>query len=294
MVGRYVAEVPAGLASILPATSIGLLHAEGPPAERKFGMYYVLTRSAGGVLPTNTLLQPFLNARMPDGVGMTFDEEMVGWYMAGAEIPQKDEKPDGATTCSFKLRLTVRDLNEFIEGAAHEAQADGMLQFGSFDGFSPAIIRIDPKRSTFQYLTVNPETREAEMRYNLYYRGLDGRLFRLLGRKFMQKDRPAGKDALTEVLEDYTTLFYSVGEQNTDGSWKSLGAGVLRFRTFEDLPAVGNLAGFLRSFNVTGTDDPLLRIQGQMRFLAFTAQFVQREYDPLALPATQPAAGGTH
>jgi hypothetical protein len=39
------------------------------------------------------------------------------------------------------------------------------------------------------------------------------------------------------------------------------------------------------SFQVTGTDDPLMQFQARMRFLAFTAQFVQREYDPLALPA---------
>lgn len=294
MVGRYVVEVPAGLAAVLPATSIGVLHAEGAPADRKFGMYYALTRSAGGVLPSNTLLEPFLDMRLPDGVGMTFDEEMVGWYLPGGGVPDKDEKPEGATTCSFNLRMTVRDLNEFIEGAAHEAQADGMIQFGSFDGFSPAIIRADPKRSSFQYLVVNPDTREAEMRYNLYFHGLDGRLFRLLGKKFMQKNRQGGPDALREVLEDYTTLFHSVEEQTPSGAWNQLGGGVLRFRTFEDLPALGNLAGFLRSFNVTGTGDPLMRLQGQMRFLAFTAQFVQREYDPLALPITLPAAGGTN
>jgi cholesterol oxidase len=281
MVGRYVTQIPEGLAQVLPATSVGVLHSEGPPAERKFGFYYVLTRSVGGVLPTNTLLEPFLNVRLPDGLGMTFDEEMVGWYLAGGSVPAEDERPAGATDCSFRLRMTIADVNEFIEGAAHEAEADGMLRFGTFDGFTPAIIRVDPKRSTFQYLAVNPDTGEAEMRYNLYFRGLDGRWFRLLGKKFMQKDRPPGPDAIGEVLQDYTTLFYAVGKQTDAGDWTDLGAGVLRFRTFEDLPALGNLAGFLRSFNVTGTDDPLLKVQGQMRFLAFTAQFVQREYDPL-------------
>lgn len=292
MVGRYVTEVAPGLAPLLPATSIGLLHTEGPASQRKFGMYYMLTRTAGGVLPTNPFLRPFLDARLPDGLGMTFDEEMVGWYLEGGGVPSSTDEPPGATNCGFKLRLTVRDLNEFIDGAAHEAQADGMLEFGAFDGFSPAFIRVDPRLSTFQYLTVDPDTREAQMRYNLYFRGLDGRLFRFFGRKFMQKNKPAGPDALGEVLEDYTTLFYSVSRQTDSGDWVELGGGVLRFRTFEDLPAVGNLAGFLRSFNVTGTSDPLLRIQGQMRFLAFTAQFVQREYDPLALPARTPATAG--
>jgi hypothetical protein len=56
--------------------------------------------------------------------------------------------------------------------------------------------------------------------------------------------------------------------------------GVDRF--IDDVAAVGSLTDFLRSFKVTGTNDPLLQLQGQMRFLAFTGQFVLLEYDPLA------------
>ena len=53
---------------------------------------------------------------------------------------------------------------------------------------------------------------------------------------------------------------------------------------------MGNLAGFLTSFQVTGTGDPVMQFQARMRFIAFTAQFVQREYDPLAFGG--PHAGG--
>ena len=48
------------------------------------------------------------------------------------------------------------------------------------------------------------------------------------------------------------------------------------------LAAVGNLAAFLTSFQITGISDPVIQFQARMRFLAFTGQFVQREYDPLA------------
>jgi hypothetical protein len=44
---------------------------------------------------------------------------------------------------------------------------------------------------------------------------------------------------------------------------------------------VENLAGFLGSFQITGTSDPTIQFQARMRFIAFTAQFVQREFDPL-------------
>ena len=49
----------------------------------------------------------------------------------------------------------------------------------------------------------------------------------------------------------------------------------------ENLAAVGNLAAFLTSFQITGISDPVIQFQARMRFLAFTGQFVQREYDPL-------------
>jgi len=52
-------------------------------------------------------------------------------------------------------------------------------------------------------------------------------------------------------------------------------------RTFEDLAATGSLASFLTSFRITGTNDPMIQLQARMRFIAFTAQFVEREYDPL-------------
>lgn len=292
MIGKYVTGVPEGVANLLPATSVGILHGEGDAAGRRFGMYYILTRrtEAAG-LPASPLARPFLEARTPDGVGMTFDEEMNGWYAPGVTTPRRGiAQPDNATSCTFRLRLTVADLNEFIEGAAHEARARGSIEFGAFDGFAPAIYRCFERDSYFQYLRVNPETKEAEMVYHLEFLSTDGRRFVFEGRKFMQKDGTVGEAGVAEVLEDYTTLFYTVSSAQPGGTQDALGGGVLRFRTFEDLPALGNLTGFLRSFTVTGTDDPLIRIQGQMRFLAFTAQFVQREYDPLALPV----AGGAN
>ncbi len=38
-------------------------------------------------MPTNSLWQPLLDAQLPDGVGLTFDEQMVGWYFPGKSTP---------------------------------------------------------------------------------------------------------------------------------------------------------------------------------------------------------------
>jgi Choline dehydrogenase and related flavoproteins len=296
MVGKYVMDLPPGISSLFPAASLGLLHVEEEPRHR-FGFYYTLTRTDQATTPSNRLLEPFLNVHLPAGLGMTFDEEMVGWYWPGkgttasqgsdrreiaARIPRQG-RPDGAFQCSFKLRMTVRDLNEFIEGAAHEAGAKGTISFENFEG-SPAMFEIDESRSRFHYLIRNEATGEAEMRYVLYFQTPDGRRFLFDGRKYMQKDERIGERGIREALEDFTTLYCHVSELREDGTptTEAAGEGLLKFKTFEDIAAVQNLAGFLRSFKVTGTSDPLLQLQGQMKFFAFTAQFVQREYDPLA------------
>jgi hypothetical protein len=68
-----------------------LFHSE---AGGLFGFNRTLTRAAGAELPTNTLLQAFLDAQLPDRIGMTFDEEMVG--CSSPEPPRRN--PDARAT----------------------------------------------------------------------------------------------------------------------------------------------------------------------------------------------------
>lgn len=297
MVGKWVTTLPAGGPPPVIA-SVGLLHTEEDAGGRaRVGFYYTLSRAVQDRFPTNRLLAPLLDVHLPAGLGMRFDEEMAGWYFpdqppdppgrAGGlalrhRIPARGAPP-GAVPCAFDLRLSVADLNEFIEGAAHEARPSGSIRFQSFGGISPATFTIDSGRSAFNYLRVNAQTAEAEMRYHLEFADTDGRRFLLDGRKYMQKDERGGWRGLFEILDDYTTLYCELFELRGDGA-TAIGSALLKFRTFEDLAAAGSLAEFLRSFTVTGTSDPLLQLQARMRFIAFTAQFVQQEYDPLAPP----------
>jgi hypothetical protein len=262
LVGRWVA----GLDIPPPVASLGIFHRV--PGTNQFGFYYLLRRKQAGKIPTTTLLSPLLDTQLPEGVGLTFDEQMVG------------------SNATFSVRMHIDDINEFVDGSEHEARLEGAVRFASFLGQSDVTYPIDSRRSFFNYLRVNPATGEAEMRYYLEFSTPDGRLFSLEGVKFMQRDRSGDPG---ELLADYTTLFTNVYEHTLVDKTKIL-EDTLKFQTFEDLAAVGNLAGFLKSFRVTGTDDPRLQLMAQMRFHAFTAQFVQREYDPLALPVT--AGGG--
>jgi hypothetical protein len=296
MVGKYMTAVPSMLAPLVSNSSLGLFHSE---AGGQFGFYYVLTRAASAELPTNTLLRPFLDVQLPDGVGMTFDEEMVGWYFPAVSTPGPGREgdltiaqripasgnPTGAVTCRFNVRMTVRDVNEFVDGYEHEASLKGTISFGDFGGHAAAQFTIDDTRSNFHYLRVNPQTGEAEMRYHIEYADTAGQRYALVGVKYMQKT--SGEQTIRDLLGDYTTLFTHVYRLAADGTQSEMGTGYMKFRTFEDFAAVSNFAGFLNSFQITGTADPVVQLQARLRFIAFTAQFMQREYDPLGLPASQ-------
>ncbi len=279
LVGKYMTSLPPVISNLLGTQNLGLFHSQ---ADGKFGMYYVLTRAAAE-LPGNTVLSPFLNVQLPDGIGMTFDEEMVGSYH-----PAEAADATLQAACKFNARMVIRDVNEFVDGYQHEASIQGTISFGDFDHRGPAVFAIDESASRFHYLRMNRAT--AEARDELPHRVRGGGWPALLPRRH-QVHAEGLEQIRGELLADYTTLFCDVS-----GSGRDLGKGVLKFRTFEDLAAVGSLARFLTSFQITGTSDPLVQFQARMRFLAFTGQFVQREYDPLGWPGATPAktlkAGG--
>jgi cholesterol oxidase len=294
MVGKYTTASPPVLQEIFGPQSLGLFHQEtssgGTP---QFSLYYTLRRSQLTGMPATGFLAPLLDIRLPDGLGMTFDEEMEGYYFPGVSLPAgrtgdlqingripTSGKPAGASEFSFQATMNVRDLNEFFENPEHEAELSGTVHFGDWRGKGEATFVVDPRKSTFNYLRVNPATGETEMGYQFYFADREKKEYLLLGRKYLQKDERGGIAGIREILEDYTTLYCHVREVATG---KELGVGRLKFKTFETPEAVGSLLSFLLSFRVTGTGNPILKAQAQLRFLALTNQFVMREYDPLAV-----------
>src|SRR5262249_53140339 len=145
--------------------------------------------------------------------------------------------------------------------------------------------------SRFHYLRVNKATGETQMVYHIEFAAHDGRRFTFEGVKYMQRDTTGGTRNIPEILQDYTTLYCHVYE-TTNGEPRETGTALLRFRTFENLAAVANLAGFLTSFQVSGTTDAAIQLQARLRFLAFTGQFVTREYDPLGFGTAVGEAAG--
>ena len=303
LIGRWVLDAPEGVAAWIPEGSLGIFHVEGQSDDRKkLGFYYLLSRTETGGFPANRLLKPFLDIRLPDGLGIVFDEEMTGYYFPGQftsgsgreadlelarRIPASGN-PENSADCSVRLRMAAKDLNEFIDGAEHEAQVSGEISFGQFEGRNSVIFQINDRRSFFNLYKVNPSSGEAEMLYRLEFNTESGQRFSFEGTKYTQRDSSGGFSGLKEVLEDHTTLYCHVYKYIDDRK-EECGTAYLKFRTFQDLTALQDLISFLYSFRITGpgADSPRIQLQGKMRFLAFIAQFVQREYDPLS-PETSP------
>jgi hypothetical protein len=118
------------------------------------------------------------------------------------------------------------------------------------------------------------------MVYRLCFRNSKNQEYLFLAHKYLQRDPTEQIAGIREILHDYTTAYCHLTEL---ASSKELGAALLKFQTFENLEAVGSFAHFIESFTVTGTDDPLIKAQAQLRFLAFTNQFIMSEYEPLSV-----------
>jgi hypothetical protein len=283
LVGKHVTELPEGLSRLIPAGSLGLLHAEAAAEGRtRLGFYYLLTRAAEGEKPPG-IFDALLDSRLPAGIGMSFDEVMEGDLEGAA--------------CRAELKIEIPDLAMFLADSAHEAKCSGTLTFAPLPGGAAGTFTIDARRSRLEYLRVNDATGEAEIAYDLEFTA-GGRRLLFEGRKYLRKDVAGGLRAAAEVLEDYTTLHVRVLEAEAasaaeagagtaavdrSGAKREIGHGVLRFRTFEDAAATGNLADFLVSLRVTGTNDPDLKTRARLAFLGLTARFVQQEYDPASI-----------
>lgn len=293
MLGRYTTAAPPVLRDLFGPGSLGLFHLDRTSAGgEQFSFYYTLTRSTQDEMPKSVFLEPLLDIRLPDGISMAFDEQMTGFYFPGflpdpteeadrtieARVPASG-RPEGGVDCSFQVEIGIRDMNEFLENPEHEASIKGTIQFGAFLGQGASTFKVDPDRSSFNYLRKNPQTGTTEMRYQIYFQDAQGKDYLFLARKYLRRDPHQPAAGVQEILHDYTTAY---GHLSDADSGKELGAGLLTFKTFENLAAVESCAAFIRSFRVSGTENAVLKAQAQLKFLAFTNQFIIHEYEPLS------------
>ena len=274
MVGKWITDQRAPFGPF----SLGLLQAEpAGPGQSRFGFYYTLRRDEAVRGPTPAFLAKLLDRRL--GVGLNFQEKMDGSYFTGdtdrSPVHLKSLNPSNGSKCQFNVTMTIADIDVFVTNEEHRAELTGTIQFEKFRGERKVTLPLE-SGSFFNYLILNPASDEREMRYHIRFKH-HGTMFSLDGTKFMQKDH---KRDIREILDDYTTLFVQIVEEN---SGAVEGVALMKFRTFESVAAVVSMAQFGLSFTVTGTENPATKAAAIAKFNAFTARFVLDEYNPLGL-----------
>lgn len=294
LIGKYVTDFSTeNQQSLLPVfgpDSLGIFQREvSADGNRRYGFKYWLKRAEGSELPTDIFLRPFLDVRSPSDTVLKFNEEMKGVYypdfvtpdgtLGDKQIEQKS-KNEGVE-CTWKMTITAEDFNTFIEGWEHRAKIEGTVQFANFNNAGMMICTINSAKSYFNYLRVNPETGETEMQYRIWFFAGPGKEYLFAGRKFLDKNEDDNR-TIREILHDFTTLYGRFYQINPDKSQRQIGSALMKFRLIEDLDAVRSLGDYLTSFQVTSREGETLNsIIARLRFLAFTNQFIFREYNPI-------------
>lgn len=293
MVGRYTSGPRPFFSHLFGPGSLALFQSRKTPGgAEELCFDYTITRSRKQDMPATVFLEPLLSVELPSGVGLTFDEQMSGTYRAGfVSVASRDadqsmeaawpaEESAGLADCSYQVRISIRDLNEFLMNPEHEAGLSGTIRIANFEGNGEASFTIDSDLSTFNYLRVDPATKVPEIVYRIFFGGAENASYCLTARKYLARDPARPWAGPREILHDYTTAYGHLAEV---AGGRELGSAMLKFKMFESVPALESFAAFLGSFAVTGTDSEWIKARAQAKFLAFTNQFVIRQYEPTSV-----------
>jgi cholesterol oxidase len=189
-------------------------------------------------------------------LGLTFRETMSGFVGLGHQ--PADDFRGGASAgrraregVSLSLTVTISDLDVFLNDPAHTATAGGRLVYPPLTGGQGAAV------SGGAFTMFSPADRPAERQitYRLPFLGSDGHDYLLEGHKNVAGEGPF---AVGPAL----TTMYTVIRQGHDAGGPVIATGIVRL-SWEQL------AGLLGSVRVTGTDDPLKKVQAKDRFGKF-------------------------
>lgn len=181
---------------------------------------------------------------------VAFTEQMKGFFLLGAGDPRsaaedarvRDER------MMFELTITARDIDAFVEGDAHQAEASGYVESDALGG------RQQVERGWFNLFVASGRDDERLMKYRLWLTTDAGSPVTFVGFKEIHDD--PGFD----LWDDTTTLYVQVLDGHVPppadaaatglldaGDPSVLGAGVLRIKPLD-------FAEQLTTFATTGPD----------------------------------------
>lgn len=171
---------------------------------------------------------------MPTGkqAQLSFTETMSGYVSEKTENPSRGEKKgkDANNKISFDARITIENVDDFINKPEHEARLEGVLNYPPFG----AAMKIENGKFNLFIIDEDAGTKHMQYRFSFYSQTTGKKYFlngvKEIERKFWDFLNPL------DPIKDMTTLFTTIYEGCPDSD-KVYASGILRFNIIE-LPAL--------------------------------------------------------
>jgi cholesterol oxidase len=200
------------------------------------------TRPAGGTVNDTASVTEDAGGS-PDRTSLSFTEEMKGFYTDGENAPGPGEEAGRETgqSLGFRLKITVDDVERFLEEPEHTAQAEGWIDAAGCGG------RCQVERGWFNLFSPGGAPDRRLMRYRLHFTDGTNRPRTLSGWKDIRR-HPASR-----LWPDTTTLYFRLldGHVADGGDDESpiAGAGILHL-------GMDDFARQLTTFRTSGPHGP--------------------------------------
>ncbi len=187
---------------------------------------------------------------MPNRAGISFSETMAGGVSLGETDCLQGEKlaRDNGNTLVMNARVTIDDLDRFIEDPQHTGLLDGTIDYPLFDKGIPGYNGI------FNLFSPADDPQTKLMIYELVF-DFDGQPYYLAGHKEVRDD--PGFD----LWSDTTTLYTRI-HSGKDKRGEVVGAGLLSL-------GVGDLMRLLSTLEVLHVRDKGRKLEVLARFGRF-------------------------
>ena len=203
-----------------------------------------------------------------EGIGLEFNEQMSGWIGQGKTDFEEGRLAgeNAGTDIIFDLKISIYDLERFLDISDHTARLTGTVTFEKLGGKFPV------RDGVFNLFTLDPNTGVRKMIYCFRFAAADGLTYFLHGYKEVKSDWGP-----FDVLQDMTTLFTKI-YKGQDATGELYGAGELFFK-LRDLPSM------VSSMTVTGNASIKQKFDVIKAFGYFALGILKEEYlhdiDPL-------------
>ena len=223
---------------------------------------------------------------------LTYSEELRGFVSFDADPSDYNEALlDGernGTACSFRLDVTIDDVDRFIADPEHTARCEGAVRCDELGGELPV------ERGTFNLLPqVHPDNpRHRHMRYRLHVRDGDGRPLTLAGFKDVRDDDFNDVWADTSTL--FTRLYRGHVERGDERDDAVLAAGILSVHRLDFARLLASMRAHGGSFadRVAAKERYARLFAGALREVYAGPQAADGQPDfPAERPGTEPYAG---